>query len=158
MESRDRADRSLPADRFGGCYQVPHWDLPPIKSLSLMANRTFDTVLNHFSFLHGPTFKLMDTAACLAFAMCTVGGVISNKHKKGRWYHNFNSSNPGSQPAALLALDGPVPPDGTWESMYRSNYSRGGQDDDVIEPVTNWENGHIVQAEKTNMLVKVSTD
>jgi hypothetical protein len=123
-----------------------------------MANRTFDTILNHFSFLHGPTFKLIDTAACLAFAICTVGGVKSAKQD----YNHFNrvgafrnggaSSNGGGD----LPLDGPVPPGNTWESMYRSNFIRGGPDDDAVSHAATWENGHVVRVEKTNMLVKVS--
>lgn len=145
---------SLPADRFGGCYQVPHWALPPLKVMSLMANRTFDTVLNHFSFLHGPTFKLIDTAACLAFAICTVGGIQSGKHKYDYLLDRVDAVSHSSKSSGL---DGPVPPGSTWESMYRNNFSPGGLDHDDVEQVAMWQNGHIVRAEKTNMLVKVGT-
>jgi len=147
---------SLPADRFGGCYQVPHWALPPLKTMSLMANRTFDTILNHFSFLHGPTFKLIDTAACLAFAICTVGGVRSGKHKYDYLLDRVDAISNGNSAGGDLPLDGPVPPGNTWESMYRSNFIRGGPDDEAVAHVAKWENGHIVRVEKTNMLVKVS--
>lgn len=121
-----------------------------------MANRTFDSVLNHFSFIHTPTFKLVDTSACLAFAICTIGGVRSNKHQ----YQDFRTGeykviNP-NVPTAHKPLDGPVPPTETWDSMYKRNYHRGGPDDEAVRHVEKWENGHIVRVEKTNMLVKVS--
>lgn len=148
---------SLPVDRFAGCYQIPHWALPPVKTLSLMANRTFDTVLNHFSFIHTPTFRLVDTAACLAFAICTIGGVRSNKQiynqlQNGPEFKIINKN----VPTAHMSPDGPVPPGETWDSMYQRNYHRGGADDEAVRQVEEWENGHIVRVEKTNMLVKVS--
>jgi len=145
---------SVPAARFAGCYQIPHWALPPLRTLSLMAERTFDTVLNHFSFVHTPTFKLTDTAACLAFAICTVGGIrtsfLYGEKQQGR------GSQSRSPLLAQIALDGPVPPGNSWESMCLSMFNRGGPDDEDVKNVEGWTNGHIVRNEKTNMLVKVN--
>ncbi|ORY31969.1 hypothetical protein BCR39DRAFT_524873 [Naematelia encephala] len=154
MRAGEEAPKSsrfhLPGDRFHGCYQIPHWALPPLKTLSLMASRTFHTVLNHFSFVHSPTFRLVDTAACLAFAICTVGGIKSGKHKYA--YHNLlqRPLKPGSE---TQEWDGPVPPGGSWESMYKENYEAEFGDADA-ERVVEWENGPIVRNEKSNMLVK----
>jgi hypothetical protein len=137
----------IPADRFSGCYQIPHWALPPLKTLSLMANRTCDTVLQHFSFVHMPTFRLVDTAACLAFAICTVGGIRTTSDRK----------SPTSETRLLMNqfLDGPAPPGSTWEDIYRDNYDTNtDQHDPVMAQVGQWKNGVIVRNEKSNMLVK----
>jgi hypothetical protein len=137
----------IPADRFSGCYQIPHWALPPLKTLSLMASRTCDTVLQHFSFVHMPTFRLIDTAACLAFAICTVGGIRSTADQR----------SPTSQKRLLMEqyLDGPVPPGSTWEDIYRDNYvDNPSAHDPVTAQVGLWKNGVIVRNEKSNMLVK----
>lgn len=161
-----------------------------------MASRTFDTVLNHFSFVHGPTFKLTDAAACLAFAICTIGGIRNVKQKTDKLLDFFdtNNLNQGEE------MDGPVLPEDTWEGMYRANYSAGSnnaakgfggsgrkhgaaagggtQSDFVARHTANnqpgpwtkdemreaedkrlveeWDAGHTVRNEKTNMLVKVS--
>lgn len=135
----------IPDDRFVGCYSIPHWALPPLQTLSLMANRTFDTVLKHFAFIHMPTFKLVDTAACLAFAICTVGGI-----KNG-------GDEPGSNRLLMQhLLDGPVPPGQSWESIYKHNYLErsGGIHDDDMRNVEHWDNAPTVRNEKSNMLVK----
>jgi hypothetical protein len=137
----------IPAERFSGCYQIPHWALPPIKTLSLMASRTCDTVLQHFSFVHMPTFRLMDTAACLAFAICTVGGIRTTA----------DGGSPPSQKRLLMQqfLDGPAPPGSTWEDIYHDNYvDDSGAQDPVTAQVGMWKNGVIVRNEKSNMLVK----
>lgn len=124
-----------------------------------MAARTVDTVLNHFSFVHTPTFKLMDTSACLAFAICTVGGIRAGRQK---WDHHLNRIEDNSDlgRGESKKIDGPVVAGETWESMYRRNYldkdayTPEGQDAKKVE---SWENGGIVRNEKTNMLVKVSS-
>lgn len=138
----------IPADRFEGCYSIPHWSLPPLKTLSLMANRTFDTVLKHFSFVHMPTFKLVDTAACLAFAICTIGGIKNGSKGDAASAHH----------RMLLQhlLDGPVPPGQSWESMYKANYldRDGGTNDADMAKVEQWDNALVVRSEKSNMLVK----
>jgi len=136
----------IPADRFSGCYQIPHWALPPLKTLSLMASRTCDTVLQHFSFVHMPTFRLIDTAACLAFAICTVGGIRTTADER----------SPASQKRLLVEqyLDGPAPPGSTWEDIYRDNYDQAGSQDPITAQVGLWKNGVIVRNEKSNMLVK----
>jgi hypothetical protein len=137
----------IPAERFSGCYQIPHWALPPIKTLSLMASRTCDTVLQHFSFVHMPTFRLMDTAACLAFAICTVGGI--------RTTADGGSPPPKTRLLMQQFLDGPAPPGSTWEDIYHDNYvDDSGAQDPVTAQVGMWKNGVIVRNEKSNMLVK----
>ncbi|WVQ81012.1 hypothetical protein IAT38_003119 [Cryptococcus sp. DSM 104549] len=149
----------LPADRFAGCYQIPHWALPPLRTLSVMACRTFHTVLNHFSFVHRPTFKLIDTAACLAFAICTVGGIRtgSSTHSDGLlWTNPTGGPNPNGKAPHQKALDGPVVPDQSWESLYEENWYNC-QDVDKRQEAWNvvgWHSGPIVRNEKTNMLVK----
>jgi hypothetical protein len=115
-----------------------------------MASRTFHTVLNHFSFIHMPTFKLTDTAACLAFAICTVGGIRTGRQK---W---DNILGRGIQVKKGDDIDGPVPPGGTWESIYAANYQNGETDED-IKKVEAWEGAPIVRIEKTHMLVKVGS-
>jgi hypothetical protein len=167
-----------------------------------MASRTFDTVLNHFSFVHGPTFKLTDAAACLAFAICTIGGIRNSKQKSDKLL-DFYESDLMKQFGPEEGMDGPVLPEDTWEGMYKANYSgsaggraadggRGG--DKAAQPgyntanvdgsrngaqgqgqaqhtgpwtkeemreaaetklVHDWDAGHTVRNEKTNMLVKV---
>ncbi|WVW81575.1 hypothetical protein I302_103570 [Kwoniella bestiolae CBS 10118] len=143
----------LPAERFAGVYQIPHWALPPLRTLSVMACRTYHTVLNHFSFVHMPTFKLNDTAACLAFAICTVGGI-----KTGNTTAADNAVLASMGLTGMIqpkALDGPVVPDQSWESIYNANWNKSHDDKKYdSEKVTNWKNGPIVRNEKTNMLVK----
>lgn len=134
----------IPEDRFVGCYSIPHWALPPLQTLSLMANRTYDTVLKHFAFIHMPTFRLVDTAACLAFAICTVGGIKNGGEKD---HHRMLMQH---------LLDGPVPPGQSWESIYKQNYidRSGGVHDSDMRNVQNWDNAPVVRNEKSNMLVK----
>ncbi|RXK37673.1 hypothetical protein M231_05085 [Tremella mesenterica] len=143
----------LPADRFAGCYQIPHWALPPLRVLSLMANRTFHTVLNHLSFVHTPTFKLIDTAACLAFAMCTVGGIRTGAQRKN---YTINGQRVNPQTYYEQLISGPVTPNQSWEQIYTDNYISGGRDqtDEDLKKVEEWYNAPIVRNEKTNMLVK----
>ncbi|KDQ17881.1 hypothetical protein BOTBODRAFT_542806 [Botryobasidium botryosum FD-172 SS1] len=61
----------MPPGAFGGCYQVPHWLLPPLHRLSYFAERTFDNYLAHLGVIHEPTFRLAEAHGTLAFAMCT---------------------------------------------------------------------------------------
>ncbi|WVQ93879.1 hypothetical protein IAU59_000957 [Kwoniella sp. CBS 9459] len=144
----------LPAERFSGCYEIPHWALPPLRTMSVMACRTFHTVLNHFSFLHMPTFKLIDTAACLAFAICTIGGIRTDPSGSAAddlVLQAMGLSNSG-QPKSL---DGPVVPDQSWESLYAANWNKD-KDDKYIDAqeVKGWDKGSVVRSEKTGMLVK----
>ncbi|ORX34579.1 hypothetical protein BD324DRAFT_594403 [Kockovaella imperatae] len=141
----------LPAERFAGCYQIPHWGLPPLRVMSVMANRTFNTVLKHFSMVHTPTFRLIDTAACLAFAICTVGGIKSSSYN---WFKNDKISSllVGSDPD-IEAIDGPLPRGEGWQSMYQKNFGILGGDS-TSQKVDEWETAHIVRNEKSNMLVK----
>lgn len=146
-----------------------------------MAAKTYHTVLNHFSFIHQPTFRLHDTAACLAFAICTVGGIRSAR-RQDPWNHLLPHID-----QALLGgstqgkkMDGPVVPEASWESLYESNYagrrpkvktspiSTGlmldsmdkftpieEELDDERRMVEEWETAGLVRNDKTNMLVKV---
>ena len=153
----------LPSDRFTGCYQIPHWALPPLRTLSLMANKTFNTVLNHFPFVHMPTFRLIDTAACLAFAICTVGGIRSGKQqhdellgKGANGIRHYADAPSGTQLFERL-MDGPVSPDQSWESMYKANYEIiEDEEAEDIKHVGRWDTAPVVRNEKTNMLIKVS--
>ena len=121
-----------------------------------MASRTFHTVLGHFSMVHLPTFRLIDTAACLAFAICTVGGMKSSKPKwaailKGQ------SSRFNWPDSPLDEIDGPLPPGQGWQSIYATNYARGGFDDADMKRVEEWGTADVVRNEKSGMLVKVSS-
>lgn len=135
----------LPSDRFAGCYQIPHWGLPPLRTLSLMAARTYYTVLNHCSFVHEPTFQLIDTAACLAFAICTVGGI----RPSGRNLALAAATKSTAQDRLL---------DSAWEGVF-NDYGNFGvgvdpEEEEDRRRVEEWEGGQIVRHEKTNMLVK----
>lgn len=139
----------LPADRFTGCYQIPHWALPPLRTLSVMAARTYYSVLNHFPFVHDPTFQLIDTAACLAFAICTVGGIRLSRNNK-------STSNllTGQSPAAANAPS-PMSAGGVWEGVGTDfKVAADAEDPEDQRRVLEWEAGQIVRHEKTNMLVK----
>lgn len=138
----------LPADRFTGCYQIPHWALPPLRTLSVMAARTYYSVLNHFPFVHDPTFQLIDTAACLAFAICTVGGIRLSRINKP-------TSNllTGESPAA--SAPSPMSAGGVWEGVGTDfKVAADTEDAEDRRRVLEWEAGQIVRHEKTNMLVK----
>jgi hypothetical protein len=122
-----------------------------------MALKTFNTILGHFSFVHQPTFRLMDTSACLAFAICTVGGIRTGHHQWDYLLQRVGTFPGGDD----KKIDGPVVPGESWESIYQRNYSgeRGNESagDGDAEKVENWESGAVVRSEKTNMLVKVCT-
>ncbi|BEJ11934.1 hypothetical protein CspHIS471_0203940 [Cutaneotrichosporon sp. HIS471] len=138
----------LPADRFTGCYQIPHWALPPLRTLSVMAARTYYSVLNHFPFVHDPTFQLIDTASCLAFAICTVGGIRLSRTNK-------STSNllMGDTPAANAPS--PMSAGGVWEGVGTDfKVAADTEDPEDQRRVLEWEAGQIVRHEKTNMLVK----
>ncbi|OWZ30124.1 C2H2 zinc finger protein Zas1A [Cryptococcus neoformans var. grubii Br795] len=144
----------LPTDRFNGGYQIPHWALPPLRTLSLMACRTFHTILNHFPIVHLPTFQLIDTSPCLAFAICTVGGIRtgnSSIHDHHLWEPPTGNGRP--DPRKVTSLDGPVLPDQSWESLYEKNWYHENGSVRVNE-VPSWKNAPTVRNEKINMLVK----
>lgn len=136
----------LPADRFTGCYQIPHWALPPLRTLSVMAARTYYSVLNHFPFVHDPTFQLIDTAACLAFAICTVGGIRLSKNKQTG---KITADSPSTSAASPLSAGG------VWEGVGTDfKVSVNPEEAEDQRRVQEWEAGQIVRHEKTNMLVK----
>lgn len=117
-----------------------------------MAARTYYSVLNHFSFVHDPTFQLIDTAACLAFAICTVGGLRIGANRK---FDSSSTENTYNPPGQLVASS----PDGwraegAWEGVH-PNFAIGvDPDEEDRRRVEEWEGGQIVRHEKTNMLVK----
>lgn len=147
-----------------------------------MATKTYHTVLNHFSFIHQPTFRLHDTAACLAFAICTVGGIRSSFDTE-KDYNIMSALMKGMNPDGTTKMDGPVVPGATWESTYAKNYGgsmRGSGSwngsqwsptgssssglagaaerelNDEKRLVEEWDAANLVRNDKTNMLVKVS--
>ncbi|KAL1409624.1 hypothetical protein Q8F55_003619 [Vanrija albida] len=132
----------LPADRFAGCYQIPHWALPPLRTLSVMAARTYYSVLNHFPFVHTPTFQLIDTAACLAFAICTAGGIRTGLRKA-----DLVTTRTGTTPVISAG--------GAWEGIV-PDFSIGvdPEEEEDRRRLEEWDAGQIVRHEKTNMLVK----
>lgn len=143
-----------------GCYEIPHWAIPPLRTLSVMASRTFHTVLSHFSFVHQPTFRLIDTAACLAFTICTVSGIRPTAQSIK--FYGMLAKRP-QQAVTTSGLDGPVPPGRTWEQMSSDGfgvYDESGEDDklrptqDDEKKISQWETASVVRNEKTNMLVK----
>lgn len=169
---------SLDPTRFTNCYEIPHWRMPPMRVLSMMASKTYHTVLNHFSFIHQPTFKLHDTAACLAFAICTVGGIRSSAKVDQGWESFLPAPfQPGAHVNGQGRMDGPVVPEASWESLYAKNYassgrgsasgwSSGSNDSSPVDAqkeqeeekrmVEQWDGANLVRNDKTNMLVKVS--
>ena len=125
--------------------------------MSFMANRTFNTVLKHFSMVHLPTFRLIDTAACLAFAICTVGGIRSSNTPwlvADRPYQHADRPYQ-QQTNNIESMDGPLPPGQGWQSMFEQNFGGGDEADPDSKIVGEWESAHIVRNEKSNMLVKV---
>ncbi|WVQ91314.1 hypothetical protein IAS59_005112 [Cryptococcus gattii] len=144
----------LPTDRFNGGYQIPHWALPPLRTLSLMAYRTFHTVLNHFPFVHLPTFRLIDISPCLAFAICTIGGIrTANSSIYDHYLWEPPAGNGRSDPRKATTLDGPVVPNQSWESLYEKNWYHENGSVRVHE-VPSWKNALTVRNEKNDMLVK----
>lgn len=104
-----------------------------------MAAKTYYSVLNHFPFVHDPTFQLIDTAACLAFAICTVGGIrMGGKSGKSELFPND-----------------PLSAGGAWEGVF-TNFTIPVDEEEQEDQrrVEEWDGGQIVRHEKTNMLVK----
>ncbi|WVO23677.1 uncharacterized protein IAS62_005032 [Cryptococcus decagattii] len=144
----------LPTDRFNGGYQIPHWALPPLRTLSLMAYRTFHTVLNHFSFVHLPTFRLIDTSPCLAFAICTIGGIrTANSSIYDHYLWEPPAGNGRSDPRKATTLDGPVVPIKAGKVYTRK---AGITKTDLSESMKSQagKNALTVRNEKIDMLVK----
>ncbi len=72
----------IPPEMFRPCYSISHWALPPITRLSMLALHAQQNLLKHFPVIHEPTFRIDTTPACVAFAMCILGG-----HEAGRkWW------------------------------------------------------------------------
>jgi hypothetical protein len=60
---------------------MTHWRLPSPSEFAMYAQRTKETILLHFSFLHMPTFRLDMLATCLAFTLCVVGADRSREDR-----------------------------------------------------------------------------
>lgn len=71
----------VPPHLFRCCYSIPHWNLPPVTRLSMLALHAQQNLLKHFPIIHEPTFRLDTTPGCLAFAMCMLGC-----HQHGRMW------------------------------------------------------------------------
>ncbi|CAD6903145.1 unnamed protein product, partial [Tilletia controversa] len=63
----------IPQHLFRACYSIPHWDLPPLTRLSMLAFHCQKNLLKHFPFIHEPTFRIDTTPGCVAFAICMLG-------------------------------------------------------------------------------------
>lgn len=83
----------IPSDRFGVCYTIPHWGMPPMATLKRIARQTKCGLLSHIPLLHCPTFKLKDMPVGFAFAMVTVGSA-KNSPLAGP---SYSPSAPGLQ-------------------------------------------------------------
>jgi len=69
----------IPQHLFRACYSIPHWDLPPLTRLSMLAFYSQKNLLKHFPFMHEPTFRIDTTPGCLAFATCMLGSSESGR-------------------------------------------------------------------------------
>lgn len=119
-----------------------------------MAYRTFHTVLDHFSFVHLPTFRLIDISPCLAFAICTIGGIrTANSSIYDHYLWELPAGNGRSDPRQATILDGPVVPNQSWESLYEKNWYHENGSVRVNE-VPSWKSALTVRNEKIDMLVK----
>lgn len=63
----------IPKQMFRACYSIPHWELPPLTRLSVLAMHAQQNLLKHVPILHEPTFRIDTTPGCLAFAFCMLG-------------------------------------------------------------------------------------
>ncbi|KAK0562094.1 hypothetical protein OC861_005499 [Tilletia horrida] len=72
----------IPQHLFRACYSIPHWDLPPLTRLSMLAFHSQKNLLKQFPFLHEPTFRVDTTPGCLAFATCMLGSSDTGR----RWW------------------------------------------------------------------------
>jgi hypothetical protein len=71
----------IPPSLFRACYQVLHWNLPPLTRLSMLALHSQQNLLKHFPIVHEPTFRLDTTPGCIAFSIAMLGC-----HKHGRMW------------------------------------------------------------------------
>lgn len=59
---------------------VDHWHIPPLQTLTRIAQRTMCTIVPLFPFVHKPTFGIMTVPLALGFAM-TVCGSLGGREK-----------------------------------------------------------------------------
>lgn len=121
------ADSSVPAERFSTCYTVEHWHMPSIRTLSYMAKQATTQILTRVPIVHLPTLNMQDLAACLSFAICTIGSVRVGPIGNGSV----------------------EPPRG--ELQYPDPNS------EEQKEMESWKSGQTVRQEKTHMLVKVGS-
>jgi hypothetical protein len=63
----------MPYERFKRCFEIPHWGMPSIQTLSRIARQTVSTLLIHVPIVHMPTFKMTDIPPVLSFALSVIG-------------------------------------------------------------------------------------
>ncbi|PWY99522.1 hypothetical protein BCV70DRAFT_120096 [Testicularia cyperi] len=134
----------LPPEMFRACYSIPHWSLPPISRLSVLALHAQQNLLKHFPILHEPTFRIDSTPGCIAFAICMLGG-----HEAGRKWWAGEEVVPKS---ALHILNSANEPDKSnlFNQAVDQGPSRFVDEEDGEELVK-----PIVMTEKTDMLMRM---
>jgi hypothetical protein len=65
--------KSISYDRFKRCFEIPHWHMPSIQTLSRIAKQTVSTLIIHVPIIHMPTFRMAEVSAALSFALSVVG-------------------------------------------------------------------------------------
>lgn len=136
ISCRSELTSSVPADRFAGCYTVEHWHMPSVKTLSYMAKQATSQILTRVPVVHLPTLNMQDVAACLAFAICTIGSVRVGPRAgdlpEASWLEQGMTEPVPGEP-------GEAAPPGSEEQ----------------KEMEGWKAGQVVRHEKTHMLVKV---
>ncbi|KAF8344289.1 uncharacterized protein EI90DRAFT_3029088 [Cantharellus anzutake] len=87
------------ATRVIYCYMIPRWKMPNATKMSALAYRTFNTVMEHLSVVHMPTFRLEDAHNWLIFAMCTAAPRPASDLRE------TDPTNYGDSPVLRKALD-----------------------------------------------------
>jgi len=64
---------SISYDRFKRCFDIPHWNMPSIQTMSRIAKQTVSTLIIHVPIIHMPTFRMAEVSAALSFALSIVG-------------------------------------------------------------------------------------
>ncbi|CAO1622238.1 unnamed protein product [Jaminaea pallidilutea] len=142
----------IPKTMFRSCYSIPHWDLPPLTRLSVLAMHAQQNLLKHVPILHEPTFRLDTTPCCVAFAACMLGC-----HEAGRRWWAGEEVVPYSKGLAASAAGSERKQLGNDEKPSNTVNLTGESKAPLDE-----EDGHelikpIVMTEKVDMLMKSFT-
>ncbi|KAK0531416.1 hypothetical protein OC834_002962 [Tilletia horrida] len=121
----------IPQHLFRACYSIPHWDLPPLTRLSMLAFHSQKNLLKHFPFIHEPSFRIDTTPGCLAFATCMLGG-----SETGRKWWAGEETLPRPEGAHIV------------EELKSEGHSYDEEDGQVLVR-------HVVMYEKMDMLLRV---